>query len=157
MSGSRPHCLLPSEAEVPFIVAASLLSLAQQLLQENAVDAGQLCRVMLSISVLQPDPNILLARNRGMYDMVMSDLANCIPQTRSEYAAETLQFCFNLASRLNARVRDFVPYELILALDNIVFPGRIAVSAVLPPGLGPPLSSNWNTWEPKNPIPPPLR
>ena len=152
----------PHNAETVRVINAS-----HSLVTDGIADPIHLCRVLLSISLLQPEPHVILA-NRHSYHLLLQRLSDAI-QTQSSMgyvSIATATFCLELCKKLNGRARDFVPSELVQTLEDVLEPPRIPQMPYEPQVLNgfPQLVQVWSkpTREQhrpvrSKPIPPPLR
>ena len=140
------------------LAAAQLISVAQGILDQGLADPAQVCRVVLCITLLQPDANTILS-NRHEFNMLMSSLGRHIQRTGAGYySIDTLSFCLNLCDKLNARMRGFIPEDLVRVLDRVIQSSSGPTFVVTPPAvIWSESKKSPNMTGPVVPTPPPLR
>ena len=97
-----------------------MIAVAEQLLNEDAVDPVELCRVLLTIASLQDDLYVLRTTGRGSFGGLLTYLAAAIERHRLQarfsghaYGETSARSCVHLCTKLNERLPTFVQSELI--------------------------------------------
>ncbi|KAJ3556450.1 hypothetical protein NM688_g2021 [Phlebia brevispora] len=129
------RCVLGSRLDR--VVIRNIISVSRDLLTIENIDASHLCRVILSIAILQPDTQNIFAQ-RASFHSLLAAIAHQIEQgSPYGYSIQTLTFCLQLCERLEERAHEYVPAYLAHILNVLVNRPAHEGEFILPPQLRP--------------------